>query len=231
MKSIVFDTGPIISLTTNNLLWLLEPLKVQFNGSFFITPYVKYELCEKPLATKKYKFEALQVLQIIEDDILQIVENKTISEMSTILYNLANNIFQANNHSISIVHTGEMEGLALAHHLNSEAFIIDERTTRMLIEEPKKLAFILRHKLHTAISVNQKNLKTFLNYTQNIRLLRSMEIVVIAYELKLLDKYLVNIPSSRKTLLDGLLWGIKLNGCAISEREINEAIKLENKGY
>ena len=43
MRSIIFDTGPIISLVTNNMLWLLEPLKKQFKGEFYITKSVKKE--------------------------------------------------------------------------------------------------------------------------------------------------------------------------------------------
>lgn len=229
MKSIVFDTGPIISLTTNNLLWVLEPLKVQFDGGFFIPTIVKRELVDKPLQTKKFKFEALQVLRAIQDGILEVVDNRHIKKSAQTLFNLANNTFHAHGHSISIVHLGEMEGIASAKYLDSDSFIIDERTTRVLIEDPKKLANILQHKLHTSIFINHKNLKSFLKRVKGIKLLRSFEIVVVAYELGLLDKYLLKIPSSKKTLVEGVLWGIKLNGCAVSQREINEVVKLESK--
>ena len=36
MKSLVFDAGPVISLTTNNLLWLLDVLKGDYEGEFYI---------------------------------------------------------------------------------------------------------------------------------------------------------------------------------------------------
>ena len=62
MKSIVFDSGPIISFDLNNLLWLLVPLKREFNGKFYITSAVKRELVDKPLEIKKYKFEVRQCL-------------------------------------------------------------------------------------------------------------------------------------------------------------------------
>jgi hypothetical protein len=35
------------------------------------------------------------------------------------------------------------------------------------------------------------------------------------------------LPTPKKTLLEGLLWGVKLNGCSVSEREIDEVIKIE----
>ena len=44
--------------------------------------------------------------------------------------------------------------------------------------------------------------------------------------LGLLNNYLPNIPDSKKELLDALLWGLKLEGCAISEKEIRLIIKL-----
>ena len=41
MKSLVFDTGSVISLVMNNLLWTLKPLKKQYGGDFFIPKGVK----------------------------------------------------------------------------------------------------------------------------------------------------------------------------------------------
>lgn len=70
MKSIIFDAGPIISLATNNLLWILKPLKKYFNGKFYITDAVKRELVDKPFETKKFKFEAIQVEKLIEEGVI-----------------------------------------------------------------------------------------------------------------------------------------------------------------
>jgi hypothetical protein len=66
IDSLVFDSGPIISLSTNNLLWILPKIKEKFDGEFLITPAVKRECVTRPLETKKFKFEALQVLRQIE---------------------------------------------------------------------------------------------------------------------------------------------------------------------
>ena len=74
MKTIVFDSGPIISLAMKNLLWTLEPLKKEFGGEFYIPYGVKKELIDKPLQGKKYKFEALQVLRLINLGSLKVNE-------------------------------------------------------------------------------------------------------------------------------------------------------------
>ena len=35
---------------------------------------------------------------------------------------------------------------------------------------------------------------------------------------------------ARKTLVESLLWGVKLHGCAISRRELDQLVSLEIKG-
>ena len=56
-----------------------------------------------------------------------------------------------------------------------------------------------------------------------------MELVTIAYEKGLLDNYLADVKEPRKTLLDSVLWGVKLNGCSVSRREIEQIIRMEGK--
>ncbi len=227
MSSIVFDSGPIISLTTNNLLWILEKLREKYNGNFYISNAVREELIEKPLKIRRFKFEALQVLDVIRRNILQIYDNKELINETKYLLNLANNCFIAKGNPIQIVHFAEMSGLAISILNETEAFVVDERNTRLLIEEPKKLLDILRKKLHTNVSLDSNKLREFTNITKNIRLIRSVELVTVAYELGFLDRYVQNTPNLRKTLLEGLLWGVKLNGCSVSDKEINQIIKIE----
>jgi hypothetical protein len=229
MKSIVFDTGPIISLSTNNLLWILDPLKKRFNGRFCITNAVKGELVNRPLGIKKYKFEAIQVEKLIEDGILEIVDSDFIREKTQSWLSLSNSIFQAYGNSISIVHFAEISVLAAARELNSDAVAIDEKTTRFMIESPMLMQETLRRTLHTRISTIEKNLREFSGIVRGMKVLRSVELVSIAYELGILDKYITNLPDARKNLLESVLWGVKLNGCAVSRDEITEIIGMEIK--
>src|SRR3990172_9184650 len=90
MKSLLFDSGPIISLTMNNLLWLLEPLKKRFRGEFYITEDVRAELVERPLRIKKFEFEAVQVARVIGQGILSIASSPDVTE----LVRLANSCFK-----------------------------------------------------------------------------------------------------------------------------------------
>lgn len=229
MKVIVFDSGPIISLTINNLLGLLTNLKEKYKGSFYITDAIRKELIERPLETKKFKFEALQVLRSINSGVLEVFNSKELRKKTFHLLDLANKCFKADGNYIQIVHFAEMSGIAAAILNNSEAFVVDERNTRLLIEDPIRLKKILSKKLHTKISVDKKDLDEFRNITKGVKLIRSVELVAIAYELGLLNKYLVNVPNPKKTLLEAVLWGVKLNGCSVSEKEIDEIVRMEFK--
>ena len=201
MKSLIFDAGPIISLATNNLLWILEPLKKKFNGKFYITEAVRKEVVDRPLETKKFKFEAIQVESLIEKGVLEIIDNVFIRENTPRLLNTANEIFGAYGNYMKIVHFAEISVIAAAVNINSDAIVIDEKTTRFLIENPRMIVEILKKTLHTSISVNENNLKEFNNTVKNIKAIRSIELVTIAYEQGLLNSYITKMADARKDLL------------------------------
>lgn len=229
MKSLVFDAGPIISLGTNNLLWILEPLKAKFNGKFFITEPVRKELVDRPLETKKFKFEAIQVERLVESGILEVIDNDFIRQTSPILLDTANQIFRAYDYYMRIVHLAEMSVIAAAMNIKADAIVIDEKTTRFLVENPRMVLEILRKTLHSPASINENNLKSFNNSVKGIKTIRSVELVTVAYESGFLDRFITKLPNARENLLESVLWGVKLNGCAVSKEEIEQIMRIEAK--
>jgi len=229
MKSIFFDAGPVISLSTNNLLWILKELKNKFGVKFYLSYSVKRELIDVPYHSKKFKFEALQVMKVVEDGVFELVPVETTAELTRELLFLANNSFFAKKSPIRIVHEGEIDSISGAIIMQSDAVAIDERTTRLLIEDWQSLMELLQKKLHTKIEVNFENLNKFLEKTKGMKIIRSAELAVIAYENGMLDSYLPAVKDAEKELLDGVLWGIKLNGCSLSSEEIEKVIEIERK--
>ncbi|HLC61278.1 MAG TPA: hypothetical protein VJJ52_07685 [Candidatus Nanoarchaeia archaeon] len=229
MKSIIFDAGPIISLATNNLLFILPPLKKIFNGKFYITLSVKKELIDRPFEIKKFKFEAIQIEKLIEDGILEIIDNDFIRNESPKLLEMANTTFRAFNNYMQLVHFAEMSTLAAAINVNSDSVAIDEKTTRLIMENPKLLLEILKKTLHTSISVNELNLREFRSRTKNMRAIRSIELVAVAYEHGILDGYITKMPDAKRNLLESVLWGVKIGGCAVSRDEIAQILRMEIK--
>ena len=77
----------------------------------------------------------------------------------------ANNSFFSDNKPIHLIERGEAECLALSLILAKRgienAVIIDERTARMLCENPENLKELMESKLETKLSINTENLKIF----------------------------------------------------------------------
>ena len=227
MKNIIFDAGPIISLTTNNLLWVLGELKKKFNGSFVMSIGVKRELVDRPLGTRRFKFEALQVQSLIEKKVVVVIEEEAVTKKARELSDLANSVLSAHGKNIKIAQVGEMETLAAAILYKADAVVVDERITRTLLENPAGLRRLMEKRLHMQLKVNEKALHDFEEATRHITLIRSIELITVAFELGILDKFIVDIPNARRELLESILWGVKLNGASVTEDEINTIVKNE----
>lgn len=222
MKSLVFDTSSIISIVTNDLLWVLKPLKDKFRGEFYIPSSVKKELIDNAMNTRMFKFEGIMINKSINDDNLVVYEQLNVEE----LLNRTNSMFTVGKKPIHILDRAEVEALVLTVRLQADAYVVDERTIRLLIEDPLALKELLERKLHTKVGMNKKLVDEFKKIVKGVKTIRSTELLVIAYEEGLLDKF-VSLSSTETELLDGLLWGLKLRGCAISSDEIEELLKLE----
>ncbi len=230
-NGLVFDAGPIISLTLSGILWVLEALKKEYKGKFYITSAVKKEIIGQPLKTKKYKFESVRVMPYLANGTLTLLENEEIRTKTIEIQNLANSCFYANKKPIKILHDGETESIAACLILEAKTLVIDERTTRYLIEAPNKIKRRLEKKLHTKIEEDTLKLKKLHSLIGDIQPIRSTELITIAFEKNLLKFFeysnIEHLHNFRKTILEGALWALKSNGCAILDEEIDEIIKLE----
>ncbi len=217
-KFLIFDAGPIISLTMNGLLPILEKLKQNFKGEFIITPQIKEEVIDKPLKIKKYKFEGIRVTDLIEKGILKMssefVSPQSLEKETSKIMKLLNSSFTSSE-KIELIQKGEASCIAFANLCNCEnVIVVDERTIRMMGEAPENQKKIMENKLHARVDINQGNLKVL----KNIKFIRSSELIYIAYKKNLLEW------KKDKTTLEALLYALKYSGTAISSRDI-EAIK------
>ncbi len=224
MKALIFDSGPLITLTMNGMLSILPKLKAKFKGHFLITQEVKHEIIDRPLHVQRFEFEALQLQQLLQDGILELplalkIAEAVISEETALLLDKANHFLQVNGQWIPIVSAAEMSCLALSDEcsrLEIENIIaIDERTTRLLAERPENLEHLMSERLHQRVKLVAPDYRIFSKY----RFIRSSEIAYAAYKKGL-------IPIDDKRVLEAILYATKFKGCAISFEEIDELKKL-----
>ncbi len=213
MKGIFFDSSTLISLATTCTLKPFEKLANEYDGDFYITPTVYKETIEKAAVTPRFMYEGYRLKQLLKKGTLKIYKENKYNTQIKKLSNLSNNTFLSKKHSIHIVHPGEISIVVLARETNSNIVGIDERTTRLLIEDTYAIKELMQHRLHQKISANKDNISQIQDYLDGMRVIRSTELAVAAFQ----KGYLGNKSGE---LLKGILWAMKLDGCAISSKEI-----------
>lgn len=223
-KIIIFDSGPIISLAMARLLWILDPLKKRFGGRFYIPPKVKEELVTKPLQIKRFGFEALQVMKLIREGVLEVYSEVPQQEIEELM-SIANRAFSIKGKRLEIVQEGEMEAVAIYRRLNADALVMDERTMRLLIENHQEVRSLLEYRFKQKVSADLQTAQKFDQQLGEIKVIRSIELVIAAYKYGILDGYIPKLKEGKKILLDAVLWNVKFNGCAVTGKEIEEIEK------
>jgi len=223
-KAVVFDSGTLINLSMNGLLYILEELKQLNSIKFFITHYVKNETVNRPIGIPRFELGALRIQNLIENKTIEMPEsinipNSQIESITQDLLDKANHTVQSNGKWINIVSNAEMSCLALSMILtrnNVENFIaIDERTTRILSEKPQNLKEIMEKKLHQEIKIDEKNFSDF----KDFKFIRSTELVYVAHKKGILD-----VAGAKA--LEAALYATKFHGSSVSFEEINVLKRL-----
>ena len=223
--AIFFDSGPIISLTIARLTWILPELKKHFNGPFYITPAVHYELIERPLQIRRFEFEALQVMKLVRQGTLQVytkVPTRKVKELTK----LVNNTISLNGKNIDIMQEGEMQSIACVLENPGSVLAMDERTLRALVEDQTSLLSLLTARFQKEVVPDKQQLQKCNDTFKNVNIIRSTELVAIAYSLGLLKDFVPPQKDGAEVLLDAVFWAVKYGGCAITGQEI-EQLKLE----
>jgi len=187
----------------------------------YVTPGVKEEVIEKPMGMKKFALEAYRIKTLFDAGILKVVEpdEQIVSE----LMDAANNIYSFKGKPFKIIHTGEGEALALVKQHNADALLMDERTTRLLIEDPHELKELLGHRTGKKLSLNENALEDFKKLMPQVPIIRSAEVAYVAYDRGLIDEL---VGEDRGHGLESLLAALKFSGCAINWGEIRQYGKV-----
>lgn len=223
-KAIIFDSGALISFSMNGITRLIKDLKKVFKGKFLITTQVKKEVIDTPLNIKRFQLEAMKTNSLLEEGILELpsslgINNSEIETKTKNFLEIANSTFIGNGKDIHIMDLGEASCLALSKILTEKGIqnviAIDERTTRVLAEKPENLKNFLEKKLHVKLKVKDEKFEHF----KNFKIIRSPELIYIAYK-----KNLIKLKGKNK--LDSLLHAMKFKGASITNGEIEEIKRI-----
>jgi len=224
MKALIFDTGSLINLSMNGLLYILPEMKKSFKGKFLITQDVKYETIDRPLKVPRFELGALRVDSLINQKVLENPQSlgikvETIKKQTKVLMEQANHYIRLKGRWIKIVSDAEMSCLALSSILSEKGveniIAIDERTTRILSEKPQNLEKLMSRKLHANVSLTESNFDVFSKF----RFIRSTELVYVAYK-----KGILRVKGPK--VLEAALFATKFKGSSVSFDELKVLKKL-----
>jgi len=224
MKALILDTGTLINLSMNGLLYILPELAEKTKVKFFITHAVKYEVVDRPMNVPRFELGALRVRNMIDSGAINLpqtldIPHDQITNKTKELMNLANQSVRSKGNWIKIVSDAEISCLALSTFLTDNKIenmiAVDERTTRLLSEKPQDLEETMSRKLHQKVSLDPKKFKAF----KQFKFMRSTELVYIAHKLGVLR---VKGPKA----LEAALFATKFKGSSVSYEEIKVLKKL-----
>ncbi len=218
---IVFDTGVLISFSQTCLLPAFSHIRDDI-GEFVITTGVKYECIDRVRNNMRFKLSSLRINDQINEFIFTIYKgDKELDNKTKEILNLTNSIYLINGNPLNIVDFGEAECLALLTITNANCLAIDERTTRLLIENPEVLLEILRRKhSNKKIELRKDKHDKFKQMIGSPVVIRSVDLLAFAYEKNLLKGMITD-----KEYLKSALYSLKFNGCAVSFEEIEEYLR------
>ena len=205
----------------NGILPILKKLKKEFKGDFLITKEVYHEIIEHPQKIKRFALGALQLKELFDEGIIKYAE-LTAQQVDELrkkrnqILDISNSLYRAKGRNIHILDKGEAAAMALSLVLKEPtALVIDERTARMLAENPDNLRKILQRKLKTNVTAKTSNYKEF----KYFKVIRSTELIYLAHKKKLIE---LKDPRA----YEAMLYGLKYKGCSISEHEVEQLKRL-----
>lgn len=222
-SNIICDSSSLISLVDTGMISLLYMLKERLNGQFLITDGIRDEIVSRPIQSKKYSFGAVVIQKAINDGVLVVLETEFLKKTAQEIMNMTNNTFVLNGKPLNLIHAGEAEILSLMVETNSRTLLIDEKTTRLFIENPEKLYQHLLTQYRGELKMNRTKLVDFKSMFKDTRILRSVELLGIGYMYGFFKQY----GPLEKEALKAATYAVKFAGCGVSFEEIEEFLRKD----
>ena len=213
VKRVVSDSSSIISMAINCMSTLLAELGLEI----VVSREVYDEIVSRPINSKRYALESMRIKKLFNEGVVKVMDADP--RLTDEIIEVSNGIYSAHHQNIRLIHKGEAGALALIRDVGADAFLIDERTMRMMLEDPESLKNVLSSQNNGRVDIDYGRLDAFRKLVPPVKIIRSSELAAIAYERGVLGK---SLGDNRKEALMAMLYALKFSGCAISWDEIDD---------
>ncbi|MBI5229092.1 hypothetical protein HY991_03195 [Candidatus Micrarchaeota archaeon] len=218
MVSLVFDSSSLIAVSETCNIEVLYFLKERTRGNFLIAPIVKDEIILHPIKVKKFELSAVRLKKLLLDGVVSVISSHLLVKETREIMDLANGIFHVDGKPLKLVHDGEAASIAVFSFAKADALVVDEKTTRLLLEAPFKMRETLQSEYEGKLEINEDGLKKFREKTKGIFVLRSSELVAMAAK----KGFFKNYRTSEEEAFRASIYALRQAGCSLTSEELKE---------
>ncbi len=133
MKTLVFDSSALISLSETCSLSALDFLKKKSGVRFLAPESVHAETVETPLKIRKYSYSALRIKRLFDAGVVE--RGSADAAQTREIMKASNNLFFVGGRALKLIQEGEAACVAVMKQDAEAKFLaIDEKTLRLLVE-------------------------------------------------------------------------------------------------
>ena len=174
--NLIFDSSALISLGNNGLEYLFEEFKKRNPN---IKLYMMQSVYDETIAIKdkiiKFGWLGIKYERLVKNKTFEVVLPKK-TEMIDNLENICNSIYFTKHGKLEILQAGELESVAYTKEKNA-ILVIDEITTRWLLENPYKLHSLMETRYKEKVSIDRKALNRAALEFAKIKVVRSIDLI------------------------------------------------------
>ena len=218
MKTLAVDSSSLISLSESCVVSVFRHL---LGRARFVAPESVYqESVDTPSRIKQHGFSALRIKRLFFEGAV----GKVAADLQRTreILQLANSTMLVDGKPLELIQIGEAECLALVLSGKADALIIDEKTLRLLIENPEKLMGILKTEYEGKVVLEEKSLQKWQQLTRGIKIIRSAELLAVAGK----NGYFGFFGDDEVLALRAAVFALKGYGCSLTKDELKEYDKL-----
>ncbi len=214
----VCDSSTLIALSETGTLDALAFLKQKVGARFFVPPAVIFESIQRPEDITAFAFSAFKIERALEEGTLERTPSKRAPSRTKDVLRHSNNVFSVNRQPLKILHVGEAEALAAYDEMQARAILVDEKTTRLFIEDPALLQQSLEQEYRGKVKHNADASNELKKMLQGMNCVRSTEILAMAFE----KGYFGGFGKNEEKAFHASLYAVRKAGCSITTHELLE---------
>jgi len=218
----ICDSSTLISLAETGTLDALAFLKQNAGARFFVPPAVIFESIQRPEEITAFAFSAFKIEKALDQGTLERLPSKRAPAKTKDILRHSNNVFSVNRQPLKIIQTGEAEALAAYEEMQAKAILVDEKTTRLFIEDPALLQQSLEQEYRGNVKRNDDALNSLKKLLNGMNCIRSTEILAIAFE----KGYFEGFKKNEEKAFHAALYAVRKAGCSITTHELLEYQEL-----